>query len=187
MRCRPGARACGHPDRRGRGARRQDVQRRRRLRPRGHAPARGSVDAGGDHRAQGDQRAPRRRRIAPQTPGAGIASRVAPAGRTAILTAPTGRAALRVRRPRRNRACRFPSKKFQSAVATFGAPTTPWKCPRCRRARAAASRESRTGSARTAATITAAKWLSPSNHPVLARAALCFPDRAARPPAWRMG
>jgi len=49
-------------------------------------------------------------------------------GRTAILAASTGRAAVRARRPRRNRACRFPSKRYQSAAVTFGAPTTPWKC-----------------------------------------------------------
>src|SRR6202162_1977848 len=92
-----------------------------------------------------------------------------------------GGAALRARPSRRNRACRFPSKKFQSAAATSGARITRSRCRRCRRARAAASRASHIESARTAATIAAAKWSSPSSHPVLVTSvALCFPGQGAQ-------
>src|SRR4029077_20109196 len=77
--------------------------------------------------------------------------------------------------------CRFPSKRSQSAAATFGAHTTRSKCRRCLRARAAGSRASRIASVRTAATTTAAKWSLPSSHPVLAaRVALCFPGQGSQ-------
>ena len=132
--------------------------------------------------------APHRGWIAAQTPRARVGLRVARDERTAILTAPTGRAAVRARRPRRNRACRFPSKRSQSVAATFGALTTRWKCRRSHHARAAASRGFLTASARTAATIAAAKWSSPSNHrSCWPESHSAFPDRAARPPVWRMG
>src|ERR1700686_5421141 len=92
-----------------------------------------------------------------------------------------GGAALRARPSRRNRACRFPSKKSQSAAATSGARITRSPCRRCRPARAAATRASRTASARTAATIAAAKWSSPSSHPVLVTSvALCFPGQGSQ-------
>src|SRR6202049_20092 len=92
-----------------------------------------------------------------------------------------GGAAVRARPSRRNRACRFPSKKSQSAAATSGAPITRSPCRRCRRVLAAVSRASRTASARTAATIAAAKWSSPSSQPVLVTSvALCFPGQGSQ-------
>ena len=108
---------------------------------------------------------------------ASASRRAGPRDRARGYTGSQSRAALlRVRAPpRRNLACRFPSNEFQSADATSDARTTRSRCRRCLRARAAASLGSRTASVRTAATIVAAKWSSPSSSHSVARVALCFP------------